>query len=82
MQPSCELNNNKFYGNSHDDESCDINSVTENNNLDEFFQFVEKWRSNRIAGNKKIEDIFRNSSCKSFSLGISQFFFSLLSRKC
>ena len=75
MQPSCELNN-KFYGNSHDDESCDINnSVTENNNLDEFFQFVEKWRSNRIAGNKKIEDIFRNSSCKSFSLGISQFSF-------
>lgn len=33
-------------------------------NLDQFFDFVDKWRSNRIAGNKKIENIFRNSSCK------------------
>lgn len=33
-------------------------------NLDQFFDFVDKWRSNRIVGNKKIENIFRNSSCK------------------
>lgn len=47
--------------------SCEAsgdNNVTENENLDEFFNFVEKWRTNRVAGNKKIDDIFRNSSCK------------------
>lgn len=33
-------------------------------NLDQFFDFVDKWRTNRIAGNRKIENIFRNSSCK------------------
>jgi hypothetical protein len=35
-----------------------------NENLDEFFKFVEKWRTNRVAGNKKIDDIFKSSSCK------------------
>lgn len=33
-------------------------------NLEQFFEFVDKWRANRLAGNKKIDDIFRNSSCE------------------
>lgn len=33
-------------------------------NLEQFFDFVDKWRVNRLAGNKKIDDIFRSSSCK------------------
>lgn len=49
---------------------CDKNderlSASQNSdgNLEQFFDFVDKWRANRLAGNKKIDDIFRNSSCK------------------
>ncbi|CRL01979.1 CLUMA_CG015369, isoform A [Clunio marinus] len=31
-------------------------------NLEEFLEFVNKWRASRIAGNRKIDEIFRNSS--------------------
>lgn len=40
-------------------------------NLEHFFDFVDKWRANRLAGNKKIDDIFRNSSCKLKSKALS-----------
>lgn len=30
-----------------------------NGNLEQFFDFIEKWRNNRFSGNKRIDDIFR-----------------------
>lgn len=46
-------------------ENIDDDAQAQNDkNLDQFFDFVDKWRTNRIAGNRKIENIFRNSSCK------------------
>jgi hypothetical protein len=62
-QPSCETNNVNRKFKPNDVTSCD-NVQAENENMDEFFEFVEKWRTNRLANNKKIEDIFRNSSCE------------------
>lgn len=43
---------------------CDERLNANEKNLEQFFEFVDKWRANRVAGNKKIDDIFRNSSCE------------------
>lgn len=46
------------------DDRISVKQIDSSGNLEQFFDFVDKWRANRLAGNKKIDDIFRNSSCK------------------
>lgn len=48
------------------DDRLSVTQIDSSGNLEQFFEFVDKWRANRLAGNKKIDDIFRNSSCKFF----------------
>lgn len=46
--------------------------LSDSQNSEQFFDFVDKWRANRLAGNKKIDDIFRNSSCEFPSVQATQ----------
>ncbi|KAG5680455.1 hypothetical protein PVAND_009963 [Polypedilum vanderplanki] len=66
---SCEINQkhnaDEFKCDSNNIATGDIAKTNENTNLDEFFQFVEKWRTNRVMTNKKMDDIFRNSTFQS-----------------
>lgn len=66
---SCETNRKLKSDLALCDKNDDRLSVTQidssNGNLEQFFDFVDKWRANRLAGNKKIDDIFRNSSFQS-----------------
>lgn len=65
---SCESRKLKSESVSCDKEDRLKASQNNEENLEQFFDFVDKWRANRLAGNKKIDDIFRNSSCKSFQI--------------
>lgn len=67
---NCETNSklkSDVVSSENTNDRLDVTQIGSDGNLEQFFEFVEKWRTNRLAGNKKIDDIFRNSSSKSFN---------------